>query len=250
MVKLLFYYCISNTINNNESTKVEALDITGVTESIVRYLRIYIIEGELAPGQKLNELELSSWLGISRPPMREAFRILENEHLVVCIPRKGCYVTEMSREDCREVFQAREMIECFAIDILKEENIRALTEVRSALEVTADMPMPGSTDPYEKYNYLKAIANFHIGLVESAGNSRLNRCYHSNFSSLARYQSMYVYIDGLMNKSQITHEQILDYIDRGKYDEAKEKLRYHIRGFLELTERSIDKRLQEVSPHK
>jgi DNA-binding GntR family transcriptional regulator len=54
--------------------------VMGVTQSVAQYLRENIFSGELAPGQKLNELELSSRLGVSRPPLREAFRILENEH--------------------------------------------------------------------------------------------------------------------------------------------------------------------------
>lgn len=223
---------------------METLNIAGVTETTAQYLRIHIIEGELAPGQKLNEVELSSRLGISRPPLRESFRILENEHLVVSIPRKGCYVTDVSMEDCREIFQAREMIECYAVELLRERKIRELPQVASALEVTANLPMPTSSDPHEKYNHLKAIADFHINIVESAGNSRLNHWYHSNFSSLARCQSMYVYIKGLMNKSQVTHEQILKFIKGGHYEQAKQQLSSHIRGFLRLIEDRMNKKMQ------
>ena len=46
-----------------------------ITESIVEHLRIHIIVGALKPGQKLNEVKLSSHLGVSRPPLREAFRV-------------------------------------------------------------------------------------------------------------------------------------------------------------------------------
>jgi DNA-binding GntR family transcriptional regulator len=65
------------------------METLSVTKSRVHPLRENIIIGEFAPGQKLNEIELSSRLGISRPPLREAFRLLENEHLVRSIPRKG-----------------------------------------------------------------------------------------------------------------------------------------------------------------
>ena len=218
---------------------MEILSVTGVTESVVQYLRIHIIEGELAPGQKLNEIELAERLGISRPPLREAFRVLENAHLIVSIPRKGCYVTEVSIEDCRDVFETREMIECFSVELLEAKGIRDLPQVISALEVTADLPMPTSSDAYEKYDYLKAIADFHISLVESAGNSRLVHCYNANFSSLARYQSMYTYIPGLMNISQETHTEIVHLIKKGNYGQAKEILRSHIRGFLTLMEDKI-----------
>ena len=65
------------------------MKVLGVKDSVVQSLRTQIIIGELTPGQKLNELVLSSLLGISRPPLREAFRLLENEHLAHSIPRKG-----------------------------------------------------------------------------------------------------------------------------------------------------------------
>lgn len=223
-----------------EEMNMEALNITGVTESVIQYLRIHIIDGALKPGQKLNELDLSSRLEISRPPLREAFRVLENEHLILSLPRKGCYVTEVSVEDCREVFQAREMIECYAVELLKQKGIRGLPQLASVLEVTADLPMPANADPYKKYHYLKTIANFHINLVQAAGNSRLSRWYNSLFPSLARYQSMYIYIPGLMNVSQEIHEAILNSIQNGKYEQAKERLSTHIRGFLALMEKKIN----------
>jgi len=223
-----------------EEMNMKALNVTSVTKSIVQYLRIYIIEGELTPGQKLNEVDLSSSLEISRPPLREAFRVLENEHLIVNVPRKGCYVTKVSIENCREVYQAREMIECYAVEVLKRKKIRDLPQVASVLEVTAGLPMPTNADPYEKFDYLKTIANFHISLVQSAGNSWLSHYFESLFPSLARYQSMYTFILGLMNVSQQTHEAILNSIQNGKYEQAKKKLSTHIRGFLAIMEKKIN----------
>ncbi len=84
------------------------------------------ITGELKPGQKLNECGLSEELGISRPPLRETFRILEKDQLVVAIPRKGTYVTELSIRDFEEVCQIREMVECYVVDLLKISNVRGL----------------------------------------------------------------------------------------------------------------------------
>lgn len=218
---------------------METLTITGVSETIVHYLRIHIIDGQLPPGHKLNELELSSRLGVSRPPLREAFRVLENEHLIKGVPRKGCYVSDMSLDECREIFQAREMIECFAIDVLKEKRIRDLPDVDSALAATAGVAMPTTSDAYEKFDYLKAIANFHISLVKSASNSRLSRFYDAITYNLARYQGMYVFIPGLMEKSRAAHEEILNLIRKGNYGEAREGIRSHIRGYYEITEEKL-----------
>lgn len=73
------------------------MKILGVTESAARSLRQEIIMGEISPGAKLNEIKLSNRYGISPPPLREAFRKLEYENLVENVPRKGTYVTEISK---------------------------------------------------------------------------------------------------------------------------------------------------------
>ena len=218
---------------------METLSVTGVTETIVHNLRVHIIDRHLPPGHKLNEVELSSSLGVSRPPLREAFRVLENEHLITSIPRKGSYVTKMSIDDCQEIFEAREMIECFAVELLQKKGIRELPKASSTLALTRRLRMPKTSDPFDKYNYLKAIAEFHISLVEASGNSRLSRSYQGIFHSLARYQDMYVFVPGLMEKSQAVHEQILGLIQKGDYEKAKEKLRFHIRGYFKTTEEKL-----------
>jgi DNA-binding GntR family transcriptional regulator len=226
------------------------MQIKSVTESVLQDLRVRIIVGELAPGSKLKETELSSFFSISRAPLREAFRLLENEHLVIYIPRKGCYVTDISIENCREIYQARTMMECFSVDLLEAKGIRVLPEVESTQEKTANLEMPSGSDAVQKFDYLKAIADFHIKLVEAAGNSQLNYFYHSIFPSLARYQSMYTYITGLMHKSHQEHDHFLKLIKSGDYEHAKENLTSHINKFVLLIEDKIkqDEKTQPLKP--
>ena len=216
------------------------MHIKSVTETVLQDLRVKIIVGELAPGSKLNEKELSSNFGISRAPLREAFRLLESEHLVVYYPRKGSYVTEISIEKCREIYQVRTMMECFAVDLLRAKGIKDLPKVESALEETVNLIMPSNDDVYNKFDYLKAIANFHISLVESAENSQLTYFYHSIFPNLARYQSIYTYISGLMNKSYEEHKEFLRLVKDCDYDEAKNYLKCHIDKFVKIIEGKIN----------
>jgi DNA-binding GntR family transcriptional regulator len=68
--------------------------------------------------------------------------------------------------------------------------------------------------------------------VEAAGNSKLNRFYQTIFPSLARYQSMYTFIPGLMNQSHGEHEAVLESIKRGEYEEARKLLSAHINKFV------------------
>lgn len=210
------------------------IETLSVTNSIVEYLRGKIIVGELPGGQRLNENQLAPKLGISRPPMREAFRILEHEHVIVSIPRKGVYIKELTIKDCQEVYQMREMLECYAVDLLKSKNILSLQEVSSTLTSASGLSIPPDDDQDQRLNYLKIFADFHIKLVEVAGNNRLDYFYKSIQSTLYRYQFMYFSLPGAGPHSLEDHHHILNLITAGAYDEAKKSLKTHIDRMFEL----------------
>lgn len=216
------------------------MQVLNVTTSALQFLREKIITGELKSGQKLNEIDLSIKLGISRPPLREAFRVLEKDRLVINVPRKGTYVSELSVKDFEELSQIREMMECFAIDLLKASNIRHLPKVTLALNKALSLPQPlNSVNPEELLNRIKVILDFHTRLVESAGNSRLAYNYQSIGLNLARYQFIYFYISGAAQHSLDDHAKILELIRNGQYDQAKEELRKHIHYTVELVKNRI-----------
>ena len=216
-----------------------AMGIVGVTESLVQNLRDRIITGELRAGEKLNEVHLSLGLGVSRPPLREAFRILEHEHLVFSVPRKGTYVTELSIEDLQKVTQAREMIECGAIDLLKAKNIRDLPHVASALDAGLELSVPSSDDTEQYLIYIKTFADYHIKLVESCGNGWLIHFYQAIAFNLARYQFKYFDIPGTQEISLKDHREVLNLIEAGDHDRAKEYLRSHINYTFEVLQSAM-----------
>jgi DNA-binding GntR family transcriptional regulator len=205
------------------------LQILSVTASALNFLRENIIMGNLKPGDKLNECDISNSISISRPPLREAFRLLENEYLVVNIPRRGTYVNEMSVKDFTDISQIREMIECYAVDILKSAGIYDLTKVTQALENSSALPAvtnPGN--PLLILERVEVLLSFHKTLVESAGNLHLIRLYQSFRANLARYQFLYFQVTGTEQHSLEDHQHILDLISTKEYEKAKKQLKQHI----------------------
>jgi DNA-binding GntR family transcriptional regulator len=83
-------------------------------EAAAERLRTLIIEGQLAPGARLNERELSERLGVSRTPLREAFRMLAADGLLVQLPNRGAQVVALSREDVRHAFEVMAALEGLA----------------------------------------------------------------------------------------------------------------------------------------
>jgi DNA-binding GntR family transcriptional regulator len=218
---------------------MDKLAISGVTKSVVQHLRMHIIEGTLAPGQKLNELELSTRLGISRPPLREAFRILENENLIISIPRKGCYVSQLSVNDCRQIYKARELVECGSLDCFKKQDIRDLPAVEKALNFAQQQQaIPSDDNKIAELGSRNPFPYFHIKLVESTGNNWLIRFYHMIAPTLARYQFI-CYVPEILSRIQEEHKVLLDLIRNGEYDSAKQLLKRHIDWYVKFIEQTL-----------
>lgn len=83
-------------------------------DQLYEYLSTSIIEGKIKPGEKLIENELCRQYGISRSPIRECFRILESEGLIIINPRKGTFVRELTSKDIEDVFPVRASLESLA----------------------------------------------------------------------------------------------------------------------------------------
>ncbi len=205
-----------------------------LTTSILEHLRGNIITYQLKGGQKLNENQLSTELNVSRPPLREAFQVLEQEHLLVSIPRKGRFVAETSEENYQKIYEARKMIECYVIDLLKVKNIRSLPQVESAI-TNSLKKLPPADDPHEKWHYIEAIDEFHISLVDSVENEFLSHFYGTIRFNIYRYQYwLRVLCSPQPFRPQVfktliqEHRRILNFIQESEYAKAKDFLSAHM----------------------
>jgi DNA-binding GntR family transcriptional regulator len=132
-----------------------------------------IIEGGLASGARLNERALCERLGVSRTPLREAFRVLAAEHLVHITPNRGAHVVALSERDIRESFEVMAGLEalsgelaCRRIADADVDEIRALTFEMLACHARRDLPA--------YYGINRAI---HDRINAAAGNALLTRIY-------------------------------------------------------------------------
>ena len=204
------------------------MKIRGVTDSVIRLLREKLITGVFPAGHKLNEVELSEQIGISRPPLREAFRRLEHEKLLVCVPRKGTYVADMSIEDCEQVYYSRRVLECAAIKSIQGKGITILPLAEKALANSETYTVPDNPTPQQMYEYYQVMAALHVALIESCGNNWLRHCYRGISASLARYQVIYLTTMGSGKASVQEHAEIQSLIRKGQYDAACWNMQQHI----------------------
>jgi DNA-binding GntR family transcriptional regulator len=143
--------------------------------STAERLRELITEGELAPGTRLNERALCDRLGISRTPLREAFRLLAADGLVELLPNRGATVVSLSDADIRESFEVMGALEALSGElacrnITPDEiaEIKALTFEMLACHAREDLPA------YYRFN-----RQIHDRLNVGARNAVLTRAYRS-----------------------------------------------------------------------
>lgn len=133
-------------------------------EQVADRLRAKIFARELEPGAWIDEMQLASDFGISRTPLREALKVLATEGLVTMKVRRGAYVTEMSRDDIRQVYHLLALIESDAAGSVAraagDEQRRELAALHEALEQALD----------DRDRFFALNERFHLRLLEFAGN--------------------------------------------------------------------------------
>jgi len=144
-------------------------------EAAAERLRALIIEGVLLPGAKLNERELCEQLGVSRTPLREAFRMLAGDGLLVQLPNRGAQVVALSREDARHAFEMMGALEGFAGELaaarVTEDDIAGLRTLQVEMEAAHahdDLP-----------TYYRINRAIHDAINAVAGNPVLTQTYRT-----------------------------------------------------------------------
>lgn len=135
-------------------------------------LRRAIAHGELRPGAQLGEAELARKLGVSRGPLREGMQRLTQEGLLVSIRNRGVFVIDMTPEDVRDMYAAREAIEqAAARKILDGDHRAAGKELLGIVEQMAQAETPAEVSELD-------IA-FHERLLQLANSPRLSRMHQT-----------------------------------------------------------------------
>ncbi len=95
---------------------------------VYRDLKDKILKNQLLPGDKLIEMEIASKLGVSRTPVREALKKLEEDGLVTSFPRKSFIVSKISVKEAKNLYIVRKSLEPLAVELLAEKGFNEKTE--------------------------------------------------------------------------------------------------------------------------
>jgi len=183
-----------------------------------------ILAGELPAGSKLNEAAIAERLGVSRGPVREAFRALEESGLVELEKNRGVFVREIRIEEADEIYELRAVLDEFVGRRLAQtaspDEVRELSDRVDRMERAASKG--------DVVAYLEANVDFHDRLVELAGNAKLLGMYRRLVNELHLFRHATLAQGGVLPVSTREHREIVECIAAGRPAAAGRALYGHV----------------------
>ncbi len=205
--------------------KVKLDDYKPLREVIFTTLREAIIMGELKPGERLMEVQLSQKMGVSRTPVREAIRKLELEGFVNMVPRKGAEVAKLSVKDIMDVLEVRASLDGLATSLaasrITDEEIKELKHVLTQFE-----------NYVEKDNLqgvIKKDIEFHEVIYNASKNDKLIQILNNLREQVYRFRVIYLKDFSSTKEVVKEHSEIYDAIINKDSIGAREAAERHIR---------------------
>ncbi len=201
------------------------IDRPNLVDAVVDEITQAIIHGDLRPGDKLVEERLGEQLGVSRGPVREAIRRLQQMGLVEKIPYQGTFVSKLTERDMVELHSLRVPLECLAVRLLTERQpARGLAELDRLMEA-----MRQAAAANDRRLIIRLDADFHDSLVNESGHNLLIGVWKVVGAQLRRFLLLkrthaYGTIEGVL----APHQKIIDAIRSGDPDLAEQAIIEHL----------------------
>lgn len=152
-----------------DSHLFKRIETQSIEDDILRSVRNTIISGRMGLGQHLNETETARQMGVSRIPLREALKKLEQEGLVTRVPNRGCFVVDFDETDVCEVFSLRAALESMAFEwALPQLTADDYLVLRALIQAQVEAIAAGDYDELARLDI-----RFHEFLVIRADHARL-----------------------------------------------------------------------------
>jgi DNA-binding GntR family transcriptional regulator len=204
---------------------IEVASFSPVREAVFTRLRRAILSGDLPPGTRLVERELAEQLGVSRTPVREAFRRLEQEGLVGQYGRRNLIVRELSRDEVREILAIRAALEGLAAELAathaRPQHLRRFATLLDQMDEAA---AKGDTTALGHLN-----EQFNATLYAAAGSRRLSDILGSLREQAGQFAQRGYGVPGRAAEAVREHRRIVEAIAARDPERAAREARDHVR---------------------
>jgi len=192
-----------------------------LTNLAYKSIKEYVLDGRLDEGSRVTEEFLSTQLGISKSPIREALNRLETEGLIRIEPRKGAYLRRPSSQEVKELYDLREALETHVVRIAQVTPV-LLAEFRLSLKRQRAFLKANN-----RIHYVEEDLHFHSVLAQASGNAHLCAVLKNIENQIwLSHRNSY---DLSSAKAPGYHESIVDALEAGDRKKAEADMRDHIR---------------------
>ena len=199
-------------------------------------IREMILNGDLAPGARLQETELSAQFGVSRTPLREALKVLSSEGLIALATNRGATVAELKPEEVVETFSVMGALEALAGELAcSNASEREIAKLRGLHDRLIAHYMKRDQEAFFRSNQA-----FHALLIEAAHNEILAQHYNQLAGRIRRARFRVPMSDAQWAKSANEHERLMVALEAGDGRRAAKILRAHVDTKLDTVQRGLE----------
>jgi len=232
---------------DTDSPKTRHVSRATLAMQLEAALRADILSGELVPGQRLRAAEIAPRYGVSATPLREAFQRLAVEGLVILDPRLGAAVSQLSRDDLRDVYDVRAVLESEALrrsmaagddEWLASVRI-ALDDLRSITSARSRGGILGGREASSATAWSAAHRAFDRSLYGASKSTWLLRFIDTMSERCERYRLAASELKDVDTTWLAEHEAIFAAVEAGDQDAAVSALRQHLADSALLLEQQL-----------
>lgn len=197
-------------------------------EQVYQALRGAILSGELTAGQRLVETQLAEWLSVSRTPLREALRQLQQEGLVSSEANGGLRVTTLSVADAIELYDCRIALEQLAVAQACRQATDEQVKLLEQCVIQAEQLANAAATPSHAVQLLELDYQFHHLIAQSSGNQRLTTLLDQLFDAMALLRIQTLQHNPNVLEIRLEHRQIYSAIATRDADAATDAIVSHL----------------------
>lgn len=207
-----------------------------VQQAILEKLRLAIFSGTFRPGSRLVESQLCAQLGVSRPSLREALRVLQAERLIEIVPNRGPVVADLSWGEMDAIYDARELLEVEAAGrcakLITPDQLAALECALSAFEQAANRE--------DSLARVLAAADFYAVILANCGNPIIEEVHRGLVARISVFRGKSMSLDGRAQSSFEEMREIYKAIAAGDVRGARKHAKVHLQKAKAAAKRSME----------
>ncbi len=214
------------------------LDYRTLRENVADEIRMKILNGDMKPGDKIVEQELASEFGISRGPVREALRQLEQEGMVEYSRNVGCSVRHIGMDDIYEIYYMRANYEMMAVRLhngpFPQEPLEKMEHILEQMKLLRK----------EEYRKVFELDNeFHEVILDLVSFKRLKKAWEDlNYGNIVTGYNMEVDSEQVIKRQYLIHEKLLNACKTGSPAQVEQAIADHYLGGVEKLIQKVQKK--------